>query len=131
MFSGARLSPEIESKLLADMLGKLGDGNLVGTGFSAAEFAKFMSLEDGSFLDGYKGGAPSPVTREKTTDGFFTFALRLDPAQDQRVQAGIKAAKAKFGVKTSLDALLAMCDNLVHEAARHDGDPGAEARGSD
>lgn len=98
-----------------------------GLGFSKEEIDKLLATEGTSFLDqfdkpgasaadGANNGGASPDDNGTTTrdiEGHLTFTLKLDPAQDQKLQAAIKAAKKRFGVRTNLEAVLGMAQLVL------------------
>jgi hypothetical protein len=113
------------NKLLADLLANY-KTDPVGTGFSSKDIVRFVSMETGSFLAGFRtgGGAAEDGTSVRTPDGYFTFSLKLLPDQDKRLQEAIKAVKSLTGVKSNLDAIMKMCDNALDAAAaRGNGRP--------
>lgn len=102
------------NKLTAEMLTSLGEGNLLGTGFRDTDLVKFVNMTDPEFLNGFNpsSGGTNPSGELGYKDGYLTFALKLLPSQDERLQAGISAAKKKYKVKSQLEAILAMCDSI-------------------
>ncbi len=117
------------SNIFSDLAAASADA-VKGLGFSKEELDKLINVERTSFLDKFDspsngatdpndpgaGGDNTPDASGGTTrtpEGYLTFALKLDPEQDKKLQDAIRAAKKKFGVRTNLDAVLAMCDTIL------------------
>lgn len=114
------------SNIFADLSAASID-SVKGLGFSKEEIDKLVTVEKTSFLDKFDnpsngatdpndpgaGGADASGGTTRTPEGYLTFSLKLDPEQDKKLQDAIRAAKKKFGVRTNLDAVLAMCDTIL------------------
>jgi len=91
--------------------------SMVSMGFEQDELAKMLSVETGGFLDSFTDGIEAaPVVPKHAPDNvygeYLTFSVKLSPKDDLRLQTALRRAKKLYGVRTNVEALLAMADDV-------------------